>query len=59
MLVTIWSARKFRHIGLQATTAKISSYMVCYSYWKMYHWQSEHECGTCMMVLQHILPVAG
>jgi hypothetical protein len=21
----------------------------------MYHWQSESECGTCMMVLRHIL----
>jgi hypothetical protein len=34
-----------------------SSYMICQSYWKMYHWQSEHECGTCMMVLRHILAV--
>jgi hypothetical protein len=25
--------------------------MICQSYWKPYHWQSEHECGTCMMVL--------
>jgi hypothetical protein len=26
-------------------------------YWKMYHWQSEDECGTCMMVLWHISAV--
>jgi hypothetical protein len=26
--------------------------MICQSYWKMYHWQSEHKCGTWMMVLQ-------
>jgi hypothetical protein len=25
--------------------------MICQSYWKMYHWQSPHECGACMMVL--------
>jgi hypothetical protein len=47
----------FCHIGLQATTTEISSYMICQSYQKMYHWQSEHECGTCMMVLWHILAV--
>jgi hypothetical protein len=45
----------FCHISLQATTTEISSYMICQSYLKMYHWQSEHECGTCMMVLRHIL----
>jgi hypothetical protein len=43
----------FCSISLQATTTKISSYMICQSYWKMYHWQSEHECGTWPMVLQH------
>jgi hypothetical protein len=47
----------FCDIGLQATTAKTSSYMICQSYWKMYHWQPEHEYGTCMMVLRHILAV--
>jgi hypothetical protein len=45
------------HLGLQAATAEIPSYMIDQSYWKMYHLQSEHECGTCMMVLQHILAV--
>jgi hypothetical protein len=25
--------------------------------WKMYNWQSEHGCGTRMMVLPHILAV--
>jgi hypothetical protein len=45
----------FRHIGLQVTTTEISSYMICQSYWKMYHWQSEHEYGLCVMVLRHIL----
>jgi hypothetical protein len=47
----------FCHIDSQATTTEIFSYMICQSCWKMYHWQSEHECGTCMMVLQHILAV--
>jgi hypothetical protein len=47
----------FCHIGLQATTAEISSHMICQSYWKMYHWQSEPECGTCMMVPRRILAV--
>jgi hypothetical protein len=45
----------FVNNGLQATITEISSYMICQSYWKMYHWQSEPECGTCMMVLRHIL----
>jgi hypothetical protein len=47
----------FCDIGLQATTIEISSYMICQSYWKMYHWQSEYKCGSCMMVLRHILAV--
>jgi hypothetical protein len=55
--VTVWLTRMFCHIGLQATTTEISSFMICQSYWKMYHWQSEYECGTCMMVLLHILAV--
>jgi hypothetical protein len=43
------------HIGLQATTAGISSWLFPQSYWKLSHWQSEHECGTRMKVLRHIL----
>jgi hypothetical protein len=31
--------------------------MIFQSYRKMYQWQSQHECGTCMMVLRHILAV--
>jgi hypothetical protein len=31
--------------------------MFCQSYWKLYHWQSEHECGTSVMVLRNILAV--
>lgn len=27
----------------------------CQSYSKMCHWQSEHEGGTCIIVLRHIL----
>jgi hypothetical protein len=42
---------------MQATTAELSSYMICQSYWKLYHWQSEQECGTCMMMLRYILAV--
>jgi hypothetical protein len=57
MLVTDWYAYMFCYIGLQATTTKISSYMVCQCYWKMYHWQSQHDCCACMMVLRHILAV--
>jgi hypothetical protein len=45
------------HVLSQATTAESSSYMICQSYWKMYHWQSEHECGTCMMVLRAVRDV--
>jgi hypothetical protein len=47
----------FCHIGLQAVTTEISSDMICQSYCKMYHWHSGHECGTCVMVLRHILAV--
>jgi hypothetical protein len=36
----------FRHISLQAPATEISSYKICQSYWEMYQWQSEHECGT-------------
>jgi hypothetical protein len=32
-------------------------YVRMFCHIKMYHWQLEHECGTCMMVLQHILAV--
>jgi hypothetical protein len=45
------------HISLQATTIKVSSYTNIQNYWKMYHWQSEHKCGRCMMVLHLILAV--
>jgi hypothetical protein len=45
------------HIGLQAITTEISSYTICQSYWKMYHSQSGHECGTCMMVLRAVRDV--
>jgi hypothetical protein len=30
---------------------KISCYMICQSYWKMFCWHKEHKCGRCMMVL--------
>jgi hypothetical protein len=23
------------------------------NYWKMYHWQTGYECGTCVLVLRH------
>jgi hypothetical protein len=36
---------------LTGTTADIFSYIICQSCWKMYPWQSEHECGTCKIVL--------
>jgi hypothetical protein len=42
-------------IGLRAITTEVTSCMVCQNYCEMYHWQSEHECGTYMMVLRHIL----
>jgi hypothetical protein len=44
-------------LRLTATTTKISSYMIYQSYWNMYNWQSDHECGTCIIVLRHILTV--
>jgi hypothetical protein len=31
--------------------------MICERYRKMYHRQLEHECGSCMMVLRHVLAV--
>jgi hypothetical protein len=36
---------------LRATTTAISSYMTCQSCWEMYHWQSQRECGTRVVVL--------
>jgi hypothetical protein len=42
------------HVFLHRLTTEIASYMICQSYWKVCHWQSEHECGTCIMVLRHI-----
>jgi hypothetical protein len=41
-------------VDLQTTTTETFSYIICQRYWKMYHWQSEHECCIFMMVLQHI-----
>jgi hypothetical protein len=35
------------HIALKLSFLVI----VCKSYWKLYHWISEHECGARMMVL--------
>jgi hypothetical protein len=40
LLVNVWQARMFCHIGLQAPTTEISSHMMWQSYRKMYHWQS-------------------
>jgi hypothetical protein len=54
LLVTVREARMFCHIGLLRITTEISSYMMPHSCGKLYHWLSEHECGTCMMVLRHI-----
>jgi hypothetical protein len=54
LLVTVRVARMFCHIGSQAATTEISSYMMSHSCGKLYHWLSEHECGTCMMVIRHI-----
>jgi hypothetical protein len=31
--------------------------MIRQSYLKMYHWKSEHECGTCMMVFRAVRDV--
>jgi hypothetical protein len=56
-IVGDWKVRMFDHIGLEATTTEIPSYMIWQSYWKMYHWQSQHECGTCVMVLRAVTPV--
>jgi hypothetical protein len=44
-------------VGLHIYTTEISSYMICQSYWKMYHWQLHHECGTCMLVLRSMRDV--
>jgi hypothetical protein len=52
MLLIISYADMFRHIGFQATTTENSSYMIYQSYW-----QSEHECGTCMMVFRAVRDV--
>jgi hypothetical protein len=29
--------------------------MIWQSYWKLYHWQTEHNSGAIVMVLRHIL----
>jgi hypothetical protein len=54
LLVTVWWTRMLCHIGLHTTTTETSSHMICHSYWELYHWQSEHECGTCMTVLRAV-----
>jgi hypothetical protein len=45
----------FYHIDLKALITDISSYMIWQRYWKIYLWQSEHECGNCITVFRHIL----
>jgi hypothetical protein len=50
LLMIIWRTCKFCHIGLQALTTEISSFMIC-------HCQSDYGYGTCMMVLRHIIAV--
>jgi hypothetical protein len=43
------------NVSLQATTTNISSYMICQSYWKMYHWLSEMwyvcDCGLVHLAI--------
>jgi hypothetical protein len=56
-IVGDWKARMFCHIGLEGTTTEISSRMICQSYWKMYHWQSDHKRGISMTVLRRYLAV--
>jgi hypothetical protein len=48
---------RLAYFAALATTTEISCYTTFQSYWKMYHWQSQHECGTGMMVFRHILVV--
>jgi hypothetical protein len=43
-LANVWQARMFCHLGLHTNITETSSYMIYQSYWKMCHWQSEHEC---------------
>jgi hypothetical protein len=43
--------------GLHTGIAEILPYTACHSYWKMCHWQSEHECDTCMTLLRHTIAV--
>jgi hypothetical protein len=45
--VIVWKARMFCHMGIQANSTEISSHTICQSYWKLYHCQGEHKCGTC------------
>jgi hypothetical protein len=40
LLLTVWC-----HIGLQATTTEISSYMIWQSYWKLYQAKSSAKCS--------------
>jgi hypothetical protein len=44
----------FGLVYVKADITDISSHMIYHSCWKMYHWQSGHQYGTCMMVLRHI-----
>jgi hypothetical protein len=46
----------FCHIGLQETTTEISSYKICTKLLEGVQ-LAEHECGTWMMVLRHVLAV--
>jgi hypothetical protein len=81
LLVTVWQARLFRHIGLQQPLPRfpLINKHVFVRMWKKFTLASgsstlprrtrpfcpvlpellaaEHECGTCMMVLRHILAV--
>jgi hypothetical protein len=57
VFVTVRQTRMSRLTGLQATTTEISCYMICQSYWKLYHWQAEHECGTRVLVLRAVQDV--
>jgi hypothetical protein len=44
--VSAWEAGMFCQLGLQATSTQFSSYTSFHSYWKMYHWRSQHEFST-------------
>jgi hypothetical protein len=44
-------------IDVQANITKNSSYVICQSYRKLYYWQPQHECGTCVMAHNSSLSV--